>query len=107
MVVTYYIKLFQTVADRHIGILMSLLLLVAETIIHRIKFRNLKNNFKNKVDEKKRKYTKQQNYCVSQLRKSNREYYISLDVKNITDNKTFWKTVKPFLSNKQWWMQPG
>ena len=32
MVVTYYIKLFLTGADRHNGILMSLLLLVAETI---------------------------------------------------------------------------
>ena len=32
MVVTYYIKLFQTGADRHNGVLMSLLLLVAETI---------------------------------------------------------------------------
>ena len=32
MVVTYYIKLFRTGADRHNGILMSLLLLVAETI---------------------------------------------------------------------------
>ena len=31
MVVTYYIKLFRTGADRHNGILMSLLLLVAET----------------------------------------------------------------------------
>ena len=33
MVVTYYIKLFRTGADRHNSILMSLLLLVAETII--------------------------------------------------------------------------
>ena len=32
MVVTYYIKLFHTGADRHNGILMSLLLLVTETI---------------------------------------------------------------------------
>ena len=31
MVVTYYIKLFRTGTDRHNGILMSLLLLVAET----------------------------------------------------------------------------
>ena len=31
MVVTYYIKLFRTGADRHNGILKSLLLLVAET----------------------------------------------------------------------------
>ena len=32
MVVTYYIKLFRMGADRHHGILLSLLLLVAETI---------------------------------------------------------------------------
>ena len=32
MVVTYYIKLFRTRADRHNGILMSLFLLIAETI---------------------------------------------------------------------------
>ena len=32
MVATYYIKIFRTEADRHNGILMSILLLVAETI---------------------------------------------------------------------------
>ena len=32
MVVTYYIKIFRTGANRHNGILMSLLLLVARTI---------------------------------------------------------------------------
>ena len=32
MAVTYYIKLFRTGTDRHNGILMSLLLLVVETI---------------------------------------------------------------------------
>ena len=32
MVVTYYIKLFRAGTDRHNGILMTLLLLVAETI---------------------------------------------------------------------------
>ena len=35
MVVTYYIKLFRTGANRYNGILMSLLLLVAETIIRK------------------------------------------------------------------------
>ena len=33
IVVTFYIKIFRVGADRHNGILMSLLLLVAETII--------------------------------------------------------------------------
>ena len=44
MVVTYYIKLVRTRADRHNGILMSLLLLVAETISKGMsKFTNQKN----------------------------------------------------------------
>ena len=43
---------------------------------------------------------KQRNHCVSLLRKPKREYYSNLDDKNICDNKTFWKTVKPILSKK-------
>ena len=66
--------------------------------MHRTRFRN--KYLRNKTVENKRKYTKQRNYCVSLLRKSKREYDINLDVKNITDNKTFWRAVKPFLSDK-------
>ena len=51
-------------------------------------------------DENKRKYSKQRNYCVSVLRKTEKNYYNNLNEKKITDNKTFWKTVKPFLSDK-------
>ena len=40
MVITYYIKLFRTGADRHNGILMSLLL-VAETTNYRLAKQNL------------------------------------------------------------------
>lgn len=41
------------------------------------------------------------NYCVSRLRKSKRNYYNNLNVKqDITDNKTFWKTIKPLFSSK-------
>ena len=41
MVITYYIKLFRTEADRHNVILMSLLLLVAETTNYRLAKKNL------------------------------------------------------------------
>ena len=37
---------------------------------------------------------------LSLLRKSKTEYYNILDIINITDNKTFLKTVKPFLLDK-------
>ena len=66
--------------------------------MHRTRIYN--KYLRNKTDKSKRKYTKQRNYCVSLLRKSKREYDVNLDVKNITDSKTFSKTVKPFLSDK-------
>ena len=37
---------------------------------------------------------------VSLLRKSKRNYYSNLNVKDITDNKKFWKTIKPLFSDK-------
>ena len=55
---------------------------------------------RNRSDENKRKYSKQRNYCASLLKKTKKNYYSNLNEKKITDNKTFWKTVKPFLSDK-------
>ena len=43
---------------------------------------------------------KQRNYVVSLLRKAKTQYYSNLDKENVTDNKAFIKTVKPFLSDK-------
>ena len=62
---------------------------------------NLRSKFlKNRSNENKRNYVKQGNHCVSLLRKTKRQYYSNLDEKNICDNKTFWKTVKPMLPKK-------
>ena len=71
---------------------------LSKAVMHRTRFRN--KYLRNKTDENKRKYRKQRNDCASLLRKPKREYCSNLDVKNITDNNTFWKTVKPFLSDK-------
>ena len=61
----------------------------------------LLNKFrKEKTKENKDAYNKQRNYCVSLIRKTKKDFFNSLDVKKITDNKQFWKTVKPFFSNK-------
>ena len=61
----------------------------------------LKNKFlKNRNDYNKREFSKQRNYCVSLEKKSKKLYYNNLYEKKITDNKTFWKAVKPFLSDK-------
>ena len=45
------------------------------------------------------KYNKQRNYCVNLLRKEKKKYYKNLDLKNITDNKQFWKTMKPLFTD--------
>ena len=45
-------------------------------------------------------YKKQRNYCVSLVRQNKKQYYGSLNVNQITDNKNFWRVVKPNFSNK-------
>ena len=37
---------------------------------------------------------------VSFLRKEKKEFYGNLNVNVLTENRTFWKTVKPFLAEK-------
>ena len=62
----------------------------------------LRNKFlRNPNDANKAKYKKHRNFCVNLFKKEKRKYYENLDLKLITDNKNFWKTVKPLFSDKQ------
>ena len=45
-------------------------------------------------------YKRQRNICVKLLRKTKKDFFNNLDVKRVTDNKQFWKTVKPCLTDK-------
>ena len=61
----------------------------------------LRNPFlENRSNRNEALFRKQRNLCVSFLRKSKKDYFSKLNEKQITDNKRFWKTVKPFLSYK-------
>ena len=62
--------------------------------------RLINNYLKHKTKENRLLYTQLRNKCVSVLRKTKMNYYGNLDEKEITDNKKFWKTVKPLLSDK-------
>ena len=55
---------------------------------------------KNRSEQNRLSYVKQHNYCVSLLRKTKKDYYANLNVKDIVDNKQFWRTVKPLFSDK-------
>ena len=61
----------------------------------------LKNNLnKQRSDENWNNYKKQRNFCVKLLRQTKEKFFSDINVKSISDNKKFWKTIKPFFSNK-------
>ena len=55
---------------------------------------------KDRTTENYRRYKKQRNFCNRLNFRSKREYYSNLDENKLTDVKTFWKTTKPFLTDK-------
>ena len=71
---------------------------LSKEIMKRSRSRNKFLNTKSDIDRKA--YNKQHNYVVSLLRNEKKNFYSSLDTKAVIDNRTFWKTVKPFLSEK-------
>ena len=61
----------------------------------------LKNKYNiNRTEENWDSYKKQRNFCVNLLRKTKKDYFNDLNIKNITDDKAFWKTIKPYFSIK-------
>ena len=58
----------------------------------------LRNKFlKPKSQECKQACNKQRNLSVTMVRKAKKNYFNNLNVRNITGNEQFWKTVKPFF----------
>ena len=61
----------------------------------------LENKYlRNSSNLNRTKYKKQKNFCSRLYKKGRKKFYSKLDIKNLTDNKQFWKTMKPFLSEK-------
>jgi len=65
----------------------------------------LRTRLKNKYhkvpsNENKANYKKQRNYCVKLLRSEKRNYFNNLETNVFTDNKKFWKAIKPLFSGK-------
>ena len=45
-------------------------------------------------------HKKQRNFCTTLIKKTKRKFYNNLNVNKITDNKSFWKTIKPSFTEK-------
>ena len=69
-----------------------------KAIMHCSRLKNVFN--KNRTPETWDSYRKQRNFCVNLLRKIKKEHFKNINVKDINDNKTFWKTIKLFFSSK-------
>ena len=55
---------------------------------------------KEPTETNKKAFRKQRNFCNRLYKRERKKYYEKLDLKNLTDSKRFWKTIKPFLSDK-------
>ena len=61
----------------------------------------LRNKFMDSKTEADRiAYNKHCNYCVSLIRKEKKVYYSNLNIRDVTDNNTFWRTLKLLFSEK-------
>ena len=45
-------------------------------------------------------YKRQRNYCLKLFKRSKKDFYNNPKVKQVTDNKDFWKTIKPNFTDK-------
>ena len=62
----------------------------------------LRNEFLNtKSDTDRKAYIKQRNLCVSLIRREKRNFFNNISTRDIPDNKTFWKAVKPLFTDKR------
>ena len=55
--------------------------------------------FKRRTDPSLRNYKKQKNHCSRMYKKERKNLFNELNTSFVSDNKLFWKTVKPFFSN--------
>ena len=70
-----------------------------KTIMKRSKLRNKFNEERNIEDCSE--YKHQRSLCLNLLKQSKKRHFNSLNVKDVTQNKKFWKTIKPFLTGKK------
>ena len=71
---------------------------LSKAVMNRSRLRNI--YIKKPTKENKTRYTIYRNYCTRLFRKEKKLFYSNLDTKVVTDNKIFWKTIKPLFSDK-------
>ena len=70
-----------------------------KAIIRRSRLKNIYNQARS--PENWDNYKKQHSFCVDLLQKTKRSYFEQINIKDISDHKNFWNTIKLFFSNKE------
>ena len=68
--------------------------------LHKAIMKRLINKFLKDRTENNQKNLKQRNFRRKLLRTTKKSYYSNLDINNVTDNKTFWKTIIPLFTKR-------
>ena len=69
-----------------------------KAIMTRSKLKNRLNKLN--TPENWQSYKIQRNICVKLHKQAKKDYFNNLDVNKLNDNKRFWKTIKPYFSDK-------
>ena len=69
-----------------------------KAIVTRTRLLNKLRNFN--CPENQLAYKRQRNYCDKLLKRPKKDFSNNLNVKKVTDNKHFWKTIKPNFTDK-------
>ena len=72
--------------------------MLRKAIMKRSKLRNTFN--KERSSENWQNYKRQRNICSNILKSTKKTFFETLNINEITDNRKFWKTVKPFFTDK-------
>ena len=70
---------------------------LSQAIMKRLKLWN--DYLKHRSEENRLAYKKQRNFCVTLLRKKKADYFNTLELNLVRDNKMFWKTISPYFVN--------
>ena len=71
---------------------------ISKEIMKRSRLRNKFLHSKSDIDRKA--YNKQRNICVTLIRQEKKNFYSNLNMRDVTDNKMFWKKVRPLFTDK-------
>ena len=101
-----YVSLLMEILDRHAPLKIKYIrgndqpFVTKELRKEHMKRSRLRNKYrKNQTVNNEVLYKKQRNLCVNRLKKVKTTYYENLKPSSISDNKKFWKTVKPLFSD--------